>query len=49
MHYVWVAGHAGHELNERCDALAVSASFREELLEDEGFFEGGNIPENLFP
>jgi ribonuclease HI len=29
----WIAGHAGHPENERCDALAVGAY--EELLRDE--------------
>ena len=37
--YVWVAGHAGKELNERCDTLAVEAACRENLLEDSGFSE----------
>lgn len=37
--YVWVRGHNGAELNERCDQLAVSAATapRDALLEDEGF------------
>lgn len=35
--YVWVAGHAGNELNERCDTLAVEAACGEALLEDSGF------------
>ncbi len=25
VNFVWVKGHAGHEYNERCDSLAVSA------------------------
>jgi len=29
--FIWVKGHAGHEYNERCDALAVSASKKENL------------------
>lgn len=39
--FVWVKGHAGTELNERCDELAVAAASRpaEELLIDEGFTE----------
>ena len=24
--FVWVKGHAGHDYNERCDTLAVTAS-----------------------
>ena len=29
--FVWVKGHAGHEYNERCDALAVAASKNKDL------------------
>lgn len=29
--FIWVKGHAGHEYNERCDALAVAASKKENL------------------
>lgn len=32
--YVWVKGHDGHPLNERCDVLATSAADGEALLED---------------
>ena len=34
----WVKGHSGHPENERCDALAVSASEKpaRELLHDDG-------------
>ena len=32
----WVKGHAGHEENERCDQLAVSAAMGENLMEDPG-------------
>lgn len=35
--FVWVKGHAGNPLNERCDQLAVKAATAEELLIDEGF------------
>lgn len=30
----WVQGHAGHELNERCDRLAVKAAAGNHLLDD---------------
>lgn len=32
---VWLKGHAGHEYNERCDALAVKAYNSKELGHDE--------------
>ena len=34
---VWVKGHNGHEFNERCDELAVSAYNSENLQIDSGF------------
>ena len=38
--FVWVRGHAGNPLNERCDELATSAADSGRLLEDTGFIEG---------
>jgi len=35
--FVWVKGHANNPLNERCDQLAVEASFKSDLLDDEGY------------
>lgn len=35
--YVWVKGHANNPLNERCDELAVEASFNPDLLDDVGY------------
>jgi ribonuclease HI len=32
--FIWIKGHANHPENERCDRLAVEASFRTELLID---------------
>lgn len=32
--FIWVKGHAGHEMNERCDFLATSAADGLDLLED---------------
>ena len=29
--FIWVKGHAGHEYNERCDTLAVTAGKKENL------------------
>ena len=34
---MWVKGHAGEELNERCDELATTAADGQDLLEDVGF------------
>ena len=31
--FIWVTGHAGHDYNERCDTLAVSAAKKEDLRE----------------
>ena len=35
--WVWVKGHAGTELNERCDELATAAADGNNLQVDEGF------------
>lgn len=35
--FVWVKGHAGHALNERCDQLAVTAAEGRNLKEDIGY------------
>lgn len=35
--FVWVKGHAGHAMNERCDRLAVAAAGGKNLPPDEGF------------
>ena len=35
--WIWVKGHAGKELNERCDELATTAADGDDLLVDEGF------------
>lgn len=34
VNFIWVKGHAGHEMNERCDFLATSAADGTDLLED---------------
>lgn len=34
--FVWVKGHNGHEMNERCDQLATSAADGINLLIDDG-------------
>lgn len=38
--FYWVKGHAGHELNERCDELATTAADGKGRIVDEGFIEG---------
>lgn len=37
--FVWVKGHAGNPLNERCDQLAVAASLKSNLKEDVGYLQ----------
>ena len=37
--FIWVKGHAGHELNERCDELATTAADGSSLDIDTGFNE----------
>lgn len=34
--FIWVKGHNGHEMNERCDELATKAADSDRLIEDEG-------------
>ena len=38
--FVWVKGHAGNPLNERCDQLATTAADKGPRVMDEGFVEG---------
>ena len=35
--FTWVKGHAGQDLNERCDVLATAAADADNLIEDEGY------------
>ena len=37
--FVWVKGHAGEELNERCDKLATDAADHNAVLDDAGELE----------
>ena len=37
--FVWVKGHAGHPLNERCDQLATAAAGGLSLNEDTGYID----------
>jgi ribonuclease HI len=47
--FVWVRGHAGHEENERCDALATGAAAGSDLAEDEAYVQGRTkITSSLF-
>ncbi|MCB0509359.1 MAG: ribonuclease HI [Bacteroidetes bacterium] len=45
--FKWIKGHAGHPLNERCDALAVQAASSSNLLVDE-YYETHGKDESLF-
>ena len=35
--FIWVRGHAGHPMNERCDKLAMRAAQQRGLPADEGY------------
>ena len=35
--FIWVKGHAGNPMNERCDQLAVAAADSARLIEDKGY------------
>lgn len=37
--WVWVKGHAGHDENERCDALAVARAQSAERFVDAGYLQ----------
>ncbi len=37
--FLWIKGHAGHPMNERCDELAVAALKGKNLPEDKGYRE----------
>jgi ribonuclease HI len=37
--FIWVKGHAGHPLNERCDMLATTAADGDNKIVDEGLNE----------
>jgi ribonuclease HI len=39
VNFIWVKGHANIPENERCDALAVEASFASDLPEDIGYIK----------
>ncbi|NMM50563.1 ribonuclease HI [Marinigracilibium pacificum] len=46
--FVWVKGHAGNPLNERCDELAVQAAESNDLKIDEGFEREQEGNSNMF-
>lgn len=41
--FVWVKGHAGNPLNERCDFLAVEASLKPNLPDDLGYINSNQL------
>jgi ribonuclease HI len=45
--FIWVKGHAGNPMNERCDQLAVKAAESDQLLVDEGY-ENRDKTDQLF-
>ncbi len=40
VNFIWVKGHAGEEINERCDKLATAAADGEDLLDDPAVSSG---------
>lgn len=40
--FIWVKGHASIPENERCDRLAVEASYGDALLEDKGYVDNND-------
>ncbi|MFN3801976.1 ribonuclease HI [Belliella pelovolcani] len=46
--FIWVKGHAGNPLNERCDQLAVAASEQPRLQADEAYEMERNQGKGLF-
>ena len=40
--FIWIKGHNQHPQNERCDRLAVQASFKENKEIDKGYIETNN-------
>jgi ribonuclease HI len=44
VHFVWVPGHAGVALNERCDQLVRAMSVRGDLPPDRGYEDQGRLP-----
>ena len=40
--FIWVKGHASIQANERCDRLAVEASYGERLPEDSGYVDNND-------
>ncbi len=44
---IWVKGHAGHAMNERCDQLAVATAKGENLMKDQGY-EDSQVEPGLF-
>jgi len=43
--FVWIEGHAGHQWNEKCDALSRKAANQENLPIDEGYEEHKDKPD----
>ncbi|MEN8202505.1 MAG: ribonuclease HI [Bacteroidota bacterium] len=46
--FIWVKGHANIPENERCDRLAVEASYGNELMIDSGYVENNDESLNSF-
>lgn len=47
--FEWIKGHAGHLENERCDTLAVEASFKPDLPTDSGYSPDSSTKDQILP
>ena len=45
--FFWVKGHSNNVENEKCDRLAVEASYKADLLEDIGYINSQSPDANL--
>jgi ribonuclease HI len=47
INFIWIKGHSEIPENERCDQLAVQASYGNNLIEDTGYLQSGDEENSL--